>query len=218
MPDAWKTANVCAVFKKGDPSVASNYRPISLLNTLEKVFERILYKHIFNFLRSNSFFTQYQSGFTQGDSAVNQLTYIYDTFCKALDNGLEVRVVFFDISKAFDKVWHKGLLYKLHSAGIRGNLLNWISNYLSNRKQKVVLPGTESHFANISAGVPQGSIVGPLMFLIYINDIVSNLRSRVNLFADDTNLYMVVNSPDETAAVMQADIERINSWADQWLV
>ena len=149
---------------------------------------------------------------------MNQLTYIYDTFCKALDNGLEVRVVFFDISKAFDKVWHKGLLYKLHSAGIRGNLLNWISNYLSNRKQKVVLPGTESHFANISAGVPQGSILGPLMFLIYINDIVSNIRSRVNLFADDTSLYMVVNSPVETAAVMQADIERINSWADQWLV
>ena len=218
MPEIWKKANVCAVFKKGDPSLLSNYRPISLLNTLEKVFERILYKHIFNFLHGKSFFTQSQSGFIPGDSAVNQLTYIYDKFCKALDNGLEVRVVFFDISKAFDKVWHKGLLHKLHCAGIRGDLLKWISNYLSDRKQKVVLPGVESRFANISAGVPQGSILGPLMFLIYINDIVSNIHSCVNLFADDTSLYMIVNSPDQTATLMQADIDRINTWAQQWLV
>ena len=115
-------------FQKGDPSLTSNYRPISLLNTFEKVFERILHKHIFNFLRSNSFFAPTQSGFLPGDSTANQLTYIYNTFCRALDNGLEVRVAFFVISKAFDKVWHKGVLFKLQQAGIRGNLLSLLAN------------------------------------------------------------------------------------------
>jgi len=122
MPSCWKIANVCPVFKKGDPALVSNYRPISLLNTVEKVFERIIYKHIFNFIRLNSFFAQSQSGFMPGDSTVNQLTYIYGTFCKAIDNGLEVSVVFIDISKAFDKEWHDGLLYKLKAAGIPGDL------------------------------------------------------------------------------------------------
>jgi len=164
MPSCWKIANVCPIFRKGDPSLASNYRPISLLNTTEKVFERILHKHIFNFLRANEFFAPTQSGFLPGDSTVNQLTYIYDTFCRALDNGLEVRVVFFDISKAFDKVWHKGLLCKLQHAGIRGNLLSFLSNYLTDRKQTVILPGSHSTPIEILAGVPQGSILGPLMF------------------------------------------------------
>ena len=153
-----------------------------------------------------------------GDSTVNQLTYIYDTFCKALDNGLEVRVVFFDISKAFDKVWHEGLLFKLQAAGIRGDLLAFISNYLSNRKQKVILPGAESTPAEIIAGVPQGSILGPLLFLVYINDIVADIQAQINLFADDTSLFMIVNSPDQTAAVLQSDIDKISRWADQWLV
>jgi len=218
MPSCWKIANVCPIFKKGDPSLASNYRPISLLNTIEKVFERILHKHIFNFLRANSFFAPTQSGFLPGDSTVNQLTYIYDTFCRALDNGLEVRVVFFDISKAFDKVWHRGVLYKLQQAGIRGNLLSFLSNYLTDRKQKVIIPGAHSSPMEILAGVPQGSILGPLMFLVYINDIIADIQAHIHLFADDTSLFMVVNSPNETAAVLQADIDKISSWADKWLV
>jgi len=153
-----------------------------------------------------------------GDSTVNQLTYIYDTFCKALDNGLEVRVVFFDISKAFDKVWHEGLLFKLQAAGIRGDLLAFLSNYLTNRKQKVILPGAESTPAEIIAGVPQGSILGPLLFLVYINDIVADIQAQINLFADDTSLFMIVNSPDQTAALLQSDIDKISRWADQWLI
>ena len=218
MPSCWKIANVCPIFKKGDPSLASNYRPISLLNTIEKVFERILYKHIFNFLRANSFFAPTQSGFLPGDSTVNQLTYMYNTFCKALDNGLEVRVVFFDISKAFDQVWHKGVLCKLQQAGIRGNLLSFLSNYLADRKQLVILPGSHSSPIEILAGVPQGSILGPLMFLVYINDIIADINAHIHLFADDTSLFMVVNSPNTTATVLQSDIDKISSWADKWLV
>jgi hypothetical protein len=218
MPPCWKIANVCAVFKKGDPALPSNYRPISLLNTIEKVFERIIFKHIFNFFRDTNFFSPCQSGFLPGDSTVNQLTFLYNTFCKALDNGLEVRVIFFDISKAFDKVWHRGLIYKLEQAGIKGKLLDWISNYLNSRLQRVVLPGVESELSNIAAGVPQGSILGPLLFLVYINDIVSDIGSDINLFADDTSLYLVVNCPRDAANKLQLDINKISDWADKWLV
>ncbi len=130
-----------------------------------------------------------QSGFVPGDSTVNQLTYLYTIFSEALDSGKEIRAVFCDISKAFDRVWHKGLLYKLESSGISGRLLNWFSSYLSERKQRVVLPGGHSSWNAIKAGVPQGSILGPLLFLIYINDIVHRIGANIRLFADDTTSF-----------------------------
>ena len=120
-------------------------------------------------------------------------------FCKALDEGKEVRTVFCDISKVFDRVWHEDLLFKLRKAGINGELLDWLSNYLTNRKQRVVIPGDVSKWAFIKAGVPQGSILGPLLFLSYINDIVVDIRANIRLFADDTSLYMIVDNPNETA-------------------
>ena len=218
VPVQWKLSNVTAIFKKGDPSLPSNYRPISLLDSLEKVFERIIFKYLFNFLKDVDFFTPAQSGFMPGDSTVNQLTYLYHTFCNALDNGLEVRAVFFDISKAFDKVWHRGLLHKLNKAGIRGKLLSWFKDYLSGRQQRVVIPGAMSDISAVSAGVPQGSILGPLLFLIYINDIVSDLRCNINLFADDTSLFITVQNPTEAATLMQSDIDKISAWARSWLV
>ena len=196
MPSKWKESNVCAIFKKGDRTIPSNYRPISLLNTMEKVFERIIFKHVFNFFRDTGFFTPSQSGFMPGDSTVNQLTYLYNTFCHALDNGLEVRVIFFDISKAFDKVWHRGLLYKLEEAGIRGNLLSWCKYYLSDRHQCVVFTGATSSLSAIRAGVHQGCLLGPLFFLVYSNDITCNIRYNINLFADDTNLFIIVKNPN----------------------
>ena len=131
--------------------------------------------HMFNYFNDNSIITCLQSGFVPGDSTVNQLVDIYNTFCKGLDNGLEVRAVFCDISKAFDRVWHKCLIYKLKRAGINGLLLDWLSDYLTNRKQRVVILGGRSDWQFIRAGVPQGSILGPLLFLLYINDIVADI-------------------------------------------
>ena len=218
IPRSWKIANVSAVFKKGDTCNPSNYRPISLLCNVEKVFERIIFKHVFNFLKDTDFFTSYQSGFMPGDSTINQLTYLYDKFCNALDQGLEVRIIFFDISKAFDKVWHKGLIYKLEKSGVSGNLLRWFKNYLRDREQQVVIRGAKSRSLHISAGVPQGSILGPLLFLIFINDIVDNIECPINLFADDTSLYVLVNDPIDSARQLQNDIDRIDEWSDSWLV
>ena len=195
-----------------------HYRPISLLNTLDKVLERLLFKHVFNFLRHNNFLSPLQSGFIPGDSTVNQLTYLYDTFCHALDHGKDVRAVFFDISKTFDKVCHKGLLAKLKSARFSGHILDWFSDYLRNRQQRVVLPGTESEWNTISAGVPQGSILGPLLFLIYINDIVTDIESNIRLFADDTSLFIIVDQPDMAADLLNTDIGKITAWANRWLV
>ena len=218
VPLIWKVAIVTPIFKKDDPSVVSNYRPISLLSTVGKVLEKIVHKHLFNFIRDNNILTTLQSGFVPGDSTVNQLVDIYNTFCHSLDQGKEVRAVFCDISKAFDRVWHRGLLYKLESAGISGSLLLWFKDYLNDRKQRVVLPGSASSWAFIKAGVPQGSILGPLLFLIYINDIVDDIHSCIRLFADDTSLYIIVDNPISAADELNADLAKIHAWAVRWLV
>ena len=163
-PASYKDAHVSPVPKKGDLSIISNHRPISLLNYEGKVFERLVFKHLFNHLQNNNILSSLQSGFIPGDSTVNQLAYLYHTFCEALDAGKEVRAVFCDISKAFDRVWHAGLIHKLEVAGVTEEALEWSRNYLSNRRQRVVLPGASSDWAYIRAGVPQGSILGPLLF------------------------------------------------------
>ena len=159
----WKQANVTPIHKKNDPSDITNYRPISLLSTVGKVLEKIVHKYVFNFLMDHEVLTTLQSGFISGDSTVNQLVDIYNSFCKAIDEGKEVRAIVWDLSKG-----HKGLLYKLQTVGITGHLLQWFTDYLNNRKQRVVLPGVFSHWTDLKAGVPQGSILGPLLFLIYM--------------------------------------------------
>ena len=141
--------NVCSVFKKDYPSLQSNYRPITLLNSEDKVFEKLVFKYLYNHLHDNNILSLLQSGFIPGDSTVNQLTYLYNTFCHALDSGKEVHVVFCDISKAFDRIWHTGLSHKLRSAGVTGKILDWFKSYLTDRQQKVVLLGVSSDWTYI---------------------------------------------------------------------
>ena len=210
VPSLWKQANVTPVFKKNEPSDISNYRPISLLNTIGKVLEKIVHKYIYNFLSEHQVKTTLQSGFIPGDSTVNQLVDIYNTFCRALGDGKEVRAIFCDISKAFDRVWHKGLLFKLQSVGISGSLLQWFTDYLHNRKQSVVIPGVSSNWSTVVVGVPQGSILGPLLFLLYINDIVENINSSIRLFADDAILCIIVDNPLHAANQLNTDLSKIH--------
>ena len=217
-PDQWKEANVTPVHKKNDKQLISNYRPISLLPILAKVFERIIFKNVFKCLLSNNLITKNQSGFRPGDSVTNQLLALVNDIHLAFDNNrcLEVRSVYLDLSKAFDKVWHEGLIFKLKQNGIEGKLLNLLSNYLSNRKQKVLINGSESNWGSIKSGVPQGSVLGPLLFLIYINDLEQGIKSSIKFFADDTSLYSVVNDPKISADELNYDLNLIGQWAHQW--
>ena len=159
-----------------------------------------------------------QSGFRLSDSCINQLLAITHEIFEAFDCNppLEVRSVFLDMSKAFDKVWHEGLLYKLKSMGISGEFYDLLENYLSGRLQRVILNGQTSSWRPILAGVPQGSILGPLLFLIYINDLPNKLKSNAKLFADDTSLFTIVKDENESANVLNNDLSLISEWAFNW--
>ncbi|MCG8092513.1 MAG: hypothetical protein JAZ17_02615 [Candidatus Thiodiazotropha endolucinida] len=217
-PSCWKDGYLTPIHKKDDKSSPTNYRPISLLDPVGKVMERCVHKHLFNYIQENQILTPFQSGFVPGDSTTFQLLHTYHAFCEAVDSGKEVRAVFCDISKAFDRVWHRGLLYKLSRTGCSDHVIKWFSSYLSNRRQCVILSGTTSQWASVYAGVPQGSILGPLLFLVYINDIVKNINSSIRLFADDTSLYITVENPQTAANIMNRDLGTISQWALAWLV
>ena len=217
-PKQWKFANVLPIFKKDEHNTKSNYRPVSLLPSLSKICEKIVFVRLYNYLIEIGYLHNLQSGFRPGHSTVLQLTYVVHQIYSSLEEGKEVRGVFLDISKAFDKVWHEGLISKLKFLGIKDTLLKWLESYLSNRFQRVVVEGTNSNWEKVNAGVPQGSVLGPLLFLIYINDITDNIQSEAFLFADDTMILDVVDSPVKSAAKLNTDLASITSWADKWMV
>ena len=217
-PNLWKLANITPIHKKDDKQKIINYRPISLLPICGKILEKIIFNQLYTYLTNNDLITKNQSGFRPGDSTTNQLLDLVDTIHKSFDTvpTMEVRAVFLDISKAFDKVWHEGLLFKLKQNGVAGKLLDLFEDYLKNRKQRVVLNGSAAEYESIQSGVPQGSVLGPLLFLIYINDLEENIKSQIRFFADDTMLFSVVQNPTSTANELNQDLETIRKWAHQW--
>ena len=215
-PDQWKLANVSPIHKKNDKQLVSNYRPISLLPICSKILEKIIFNNMYRYLVVNDLISKHQSGFRPGDSTTNQLLFLVHAIHLALDEQKEVRSLFLDMSKAFDKVWHDGLLFKLQRNGIEGQLLQLFKSYLSNRKQHVVINGFESEWGLIEAGVPQGSVLGPLFFLTYINDLENGIISNVKFFADDTSLFSIVTNPTLSAFELNSDLKVIENWASQW--
>ena len=201
------------IFKKGDKHDPSNYRPIALLSTVGKLFERIIHKHLHNFMIEHNLIYKYQSGFLPNNSTVYQLLEMYHNICMSMEEKKSTCMVFCDISKAFDRVWHKGLLLKLEAYGIKGPLLQLLTNYLTDRRQTVFVNDSLSLFKSVNAGVPQGSVLGPFLFLIYINDISENLMSISRLFADDTSMSASSQDKNELKQTLNHDLNELIIWS-----
>jgi len=213
-PKKWKMANVVPIFKKNEKNLIKNYRPVSLLPLLGKILERLIFINLYPYIFNNKFIDDRQSGYRRGDSTVKQLLSITHEIYKAFDDSKELRAVFLDISKAFDKVWIDGLIFKLKRIGINGTMLQMLTSFLSERKQRVTLDGVVSDWVDLEAGVPQGSLLGPILFLVYINDIAEVVDSDIRIFADDTFIFRRVDQNSSTK--LNSDLEKINDWANQW--
>ena len=222
-PSSWKISSVCPVFKNsGDRSSPSQYRPISLLSVMSKLFESVINKRVTQHLTKNNLLCDEQYGFRSSRSTADVLTVITHRVSQALDEGFMTRAVALDISKAFDKVWHKGLILKLSRNGISGNVLGIIESFLSNRSLNVVINGQTSKAHSINAGVPQGSLLGPTLFLLFINDLPNHIiRSLVSVYADDTTLYGRTSkdqNDESLASDLSSDLDIIQKWGKEWLV
>ena len=215
VPKDWKVAQVTPIFKKGNRSDPLNYRPISLTSICSRILEHILYSNIMSHLEANDLLTRSQHGFRKHRSCATQLALYSHEVMRAIDGGSQVDSVFLDFRKAFDTVPHKRLLIKLRAYGISSQLCDWIRDFLSERSQFVVIDGKSSSKTEVISGVPQGSVKGPLLFLVYINDLGDNLSSPLRLFADDAVIYRLVNSSDDQFQ-LQSDLEKISDWCDKW--
>lgn len=217
IPSEWKTARVVPVLKKGDASLISNYRPISLTSTCCKLLEHIIAKYIIGFLDDNNILSNVQHGFRKGFSTVTQLTSVVHSFASVLDKSGQADIIFMDFSKAFDLVSHSKLIDKLKQVGLPNFIVNWVSAYLSNRQQFVSIDDHYSNSLPVSSGVPQGSVLGPLLFLIYVNDIVKVVTHpvQIRLFADDCVLFNVITCREDQL-LLNLNLKNILDWCNQW--
>ncbi len=219
LPSDWKQGNITAIFKKGDKRQAGNYRPVSLTSIICKVMESIVRDHVISHMLSNQLFSDKQFGFISGWSTTLQLLWVLDEWTSILDSGGGIDAIYCDFQKAFDKVPHRRLLHKLRGYGVNGDVHDWINSFLSGRTQQVVVNGVTSSNASVTSGIPQGSVLGPLLFVVYINDmpdVVDNL-SRVWLFADDTKVYRQINTIEDCEK-LQKDLSALQYWSQDWLL
>ena len=215
IPSIWKQAYVTPIYKTGSRSDAKNYRPISLTSIICKTLEHIICRHIMNHLDANDILFKHQYGFRSKHSCETQLLTAIDDFAKAVNNKKQTDACMLDFSKAFDKVPHQRLLHKLEFYGITGDTLAWLKAFLSNRSQQVALNGVLSSPCKVNSGVPQGSVLGPILFLMYINDIADGVQSQLRLFADDCIIYRTINSPEDHK-ILQQDLNQLSMWAKTW--
>ena len=219
LPEDWLSANVCPIFKKGNKSLPANYRPISLTSVSCKLLEHIIFRNIMAHVEKHHILKPYQHGFLKNHSCETQLINTVEEIMYYLDHetGAQIDMLVLDFSKAFDLVSHPKLVRKLEHYGVRGLTLRWINSWLTNRSQQVTIDGEMSHPIPVTSGVPQGTVLGPLMFLLYINDIGEMIDSntRVKLFADDCLLFRPIREPKDQTQ-LQEDLNHLKSWADTW--
>ena len=217
LPTSWKEGTVTPLYKGGDRHQPSSFRPITLTSLICRLMEKIIKEAIIQYLTDTDVLFDGQHGFLPGRSCLSNLLETLDEITSLHDKGNLVDEVFLDLQKAFDKVPHQRLLFKLHQIGIRDEVLNWIEGFLSNRKQRVSLRQHASKWKKVTSGVPQGSVLGPLLFVIYVNDINRNLKSSMKMFADDSKLYGPANTVED-ADVIQEDLNVLNDWCNTWMV
>nr|VZI00046.1 unnamed protein product [Spirometra erinaceieuropaei] len=217
LPPDWKTAWISPIHKNGSRASANNYRPVSLTSICCKVMERIIKRELMRFLEQNHLLCDAQHGFRRGRSCLSNLLYCLEQWTRAIDEGNVVHVAYIDFKKAFDSVPHQRLLHKLSRIGVRGKLLKWIENFLVGRSQTVRLGGQHSAEVTVTSGVPQGSVLGPILFLIYIDDCIHGLDCKIAMFADDIKLWTVIRNEDDEAN-LQANLDRLEKWSGHWLL
>ena len=219
IPDDWRTADVVPIFKSGEKSKAENYRPISLTCILCKTMEHIISSSIMHHFDGTNILTDAQNGFRKRRSCDTQLILAVQDLAKSLDDRTQSDVFLLDFSKAFDKVPHARLLYKLTYYGITGTTHNWINDFLKHRTQRVVLEGSSSDVTAVTSGVPQGSVIGPLLFLVFINDLPEYVseNTTVRLFADDCMLYRRIQTHEDSSQ-LQDDFNSLQKWEKDWLM
>ena len=210
VPDDWKMAHVVPIFKKGDKCKASNYRPVSLTAICSKVMEHILHSNVIGHFEQHSILTDAQHGFRSKRSCETQLITTIQDLASGMSDGHQIYAILLDFAKAFDKVPHQRLLYKLHHYGIRGPTLSWIESFLTSRKQHVLTEGAISSEAEVDSGVPQGTVMGPLLFLAFINDLPEVVKSPVRLLADDCLIFRSIKSSRDTT-ILQQDLTALET-------
>ena len=215
LPHEWKTGEITPIFKKGDRQSPSSYRPVSLTAVPSKVLESLVRDNLLHHMSATGMLHGAQHGFLPKRSCATQLMEVVEDWTAAMEDGDPVDVVYLDFAKAFDSVPHQRLIHKLHAYGIRGKLLNWITAFLLDRQQRVVVQGSRSAWAPVTSGVPQGSVLGPVLFTIFVNDMPWEVSSSIKLFADDTKLYRRVPRGDDD---LQADIDALVRWSTKWLL
>jgi len=217
LPLDWKSALVSPIFKKGSKVDPGNYRPVSLTCIPCKILESIIRDHMLEYLESRDVLSPYQHGFMNGRSCLSNLLVTLENWTAALEEGYGLDIFYLDYQKAFDTVPHKWLLAKLEWYGTDVQVLNWIQNFLMNRRINVVVNGSRSGWADVYSGVPQGSILGPLLFILYVNDLPKKVRCGIQMFADDTKLWTTVQKVDDQAK-LQNDLDSLEDWSKTWLL